>query len=292
MPSIRESIIEKLNSMTQLPSINETVLQVQEQIARGDDGTSGAAAIGRIIEKDLGLSAKVLKIANSVFYSGKYGRIGDVRQAVARLGIEEVERICTTVGCMQLFNGSSGLINIHDFWKHCVGVAIVMRYFSEDLIWKTSKSHNAYISGLFHDVGILVFDGCFTEIYRTVRETGKTSPLSLYALEREILGIDHGEIGALLIKQWRLPDEICDAVEWHHVPDSCPEESRPLSQLIHVANFTCSALGIPEPGDEINQTSIDGAWHDLHLDTIDLNKIAEDVEEGIVRSGVFVSLSL
>ncbi len=272
--------------------MNRTVQQVQEQLSRGENSASGAASIGSIIEKDLGLSAKVLKIANSVFYSGRFGRIGDVKQAVARLGIEEVGRICTTVGSMQLFKGSSGIIDLKDFWKHSVGVAIVMRYFAQKVDMDKSKAHNAYVAGLFHDVGIMVLDNFFNDIYKTVREAGKSQPLMLYKLEREILGIDHGEIGSLLLHRWRLPEELCDAVAWHHAPDQCPEEFRRMAQLIHVANFTCSALGIGEPGDEIIQTSSDGAWHDLSLDTNDLNKIAEAVEEGIAQSGVFVSLSL
>jgi HD-like signal output (HDOD) protein len=292
MPSIRESILDRLNSMTQLPSINETVRQVQEQLGRGEAFTSGTGVIGAIIEKDLGLSAKVLKIANSVFYSGKYGRIGDVKQAVTRIGIEEVGRICTTIGTMQMFKSTSGLINLKEFWKHSVGVAIVMRHFADQVDVAASRLHNAYVAGLFHDIGILVLDSYFTDIYKTVREAGKNKQLSVYALERELLGIDHGEIGSMLINRWRLPEEIGFAVAWHHVPDACPEEYRRLSQLIHVANFTCSALGIPEPGDEAVQTASDGAWHDLNLDKSDLNKIAEEVEEGIAQSGVFVSLSL
>jgi HD-like signal output (HDOD) protein len=292
MPSIRDSIVEHLNSLTQLPSINETVRQVLECLGRPDQAVSGAAAIGGIIEKDLGLSAKVLKIANSVFYSGRYGRVGDVKQAVARLGIEEVGRICTTVSTMSMFKGTSGLINLKEFWKHSVGVAIVMRHFAGRQDARASNLHNAYVAGLFHDIGILVLDNYFTEIYKRVREAGRDKQLSLYTLERELLGIDHGEIGSMLISRWRLPEEISHSVAWHHAPDSCPDEFRRLSQLIHIANFTCSALGIPEPGDAAIQTCSDGAWHDLNLDTSDLNKIAEEVEEGIAQSGVFVSLSI
>jgi putative nucleotidyltransferase with HDIG domain len=292
MASIRDSIIERLNSLTSLPSINETVRLVLEQLGRGGNFSSGAAVIGGIIEKDLGLSAKVLKIVNSVFYSGRYGRIGDVKQAVARLGIDEVSRICTTVSTMQMFKGASGLINMKEFWKHSVGVAIVMRHFADQVQRGNSKPQNAYVAGLFHDIGILVLDNYFTEIYKKVREAGKEKSIALHVLERELLGIDHGEIGSMLINRWRLPEEIGMSVAWHHAPDSCPEQYRRLSQLIHVANFTCSALGIQEPGDAAIQTSSDGAWHDLNLDTSDLNKIAADVEEGIAQSGVFVSLSI
>jgi putative nucleotidyltransferase with HDIG domain len=284
--------MEKLVSFTNLPSINETARRVQEQLIRGEETSSGAAAIGKIIEKDLGLTAKILKIANSVYYSGRSGPIGNVGQAVARLGIEEVSRICTTVSSIQVFANSTGSIDLKDFWKHSLGVAIVMRHIADRSEKKLLVSHNAYAAGLFHDIGILVFDRYFPDIFKIVLDTGKTKELPLFEIERKVLGIDHGEIGSLLCKKWRFPDEISDSVAWHHMPDSCPEESRGLSQLIHIANFTCSVLGIPEPGDGAVQMGSVGAWHDLELDNCDLNKIAEDVEEGIARSGVFVSLSL
>jgi len=295
MPSIRDSIILRLESLDKLPMISDTVQKVQDQLSRGvrgDDTAASMATIGAIVERDIGLSAKVLKIANSVFYAGRYGPIGDVKQAVARLGIEEVARICTTVSTMQMFADKPGIIDMKEFWKHCLGVALVMRHFAERSVETASYQHNAYVAGLFHDVGILILDQYFSPVYKAVRETGKNNPLSLYNLEREVLGIDHGEIGATLLRRWRLPDEICEAVKWHHLPDGAAPEYKKLAQLVNVANFACSALGIQEPGDDATQTSIDGTWHDLKLDTSDLNRIADDVEEGIARSGVFVSMAL
>ena len=284
--------MEKLESFTNLPSINETARRVQEQLIRGEETSSGAAAIGKIIEKDLGLTAKILKIANSVYYSGRFGPIGNVGQAVARLGIDEVSRICTTVSSIQVFADSSGTIELKEFWKHSIGVAIVMRHIADRSEKDLSRSHNAYAAGLFHDIGILVFDRYFPDIFKIVLDTGKKQALPLFEIEKKVLGIDHGEIGALLCRKWRLPEEISNAVAWHHTPDACPQTSLGLSQLIHIANFTCSVLGIAEPGDGAVQMGSVGAWHDLGLDNCDLNKIAEDVEEGIARSGVFVSLSL
>jgi putative nucleotidyltransferase with HDIG domain len=272
--------------------MNETARLVQEQLANGEESQTNAVIIGKIIEKDLGLSAKILKIANSVFYSGKYGQIGNVGQAVARLGIDEVSHICTAVSSIQLFNDTSGMLDLKDFWKHSLGVAIVMRHIADRAEHMKKYSPNAYTAGLFHDIGILILDRYYSNIYKVVLETAKKEPLSLFEIEKNVLGIDHGELGALLCKKWKLPEEICLSVEYHHAPDACREDFRLLAQLIHVANFACSILGIPEPGDNAIQMASHGAWHDLGLDNCDLNKIAEDVEEGITRSGVFMSLSL
>ena len=292
MSSIRELIIERFDSMTHLPSFSETLRQVQDELAKKHDSASSSATIGKIIEKDLGLSAKVLKLANSVFYSGRFGQIGDVSHAVARLGVDEVGRLCTLVSSIQMFSETEGTLDLKDFWKHSLGVAIVMRHIALRSSYNIPASHNAYVAGLFHDIGILLLDRYFNQIFQTVLDEGRKKPMPLFELERQILGIDHGELGALVCKKWRLPDDICTAIAWHHTPDTSPEECRKLSQLIHLANYTSSVLGIPEPGDSAIQMGSHGAWHDLGLDTSDLNKIAEDVEEGIARSGVFIALSL
>ncbi len=272
--------------------MNETARRIQEMVSRGPENWPSAATMGKTIEKDLGLAAKILKIANSVHYSGRFGAIGDIGQAVARLGIEEVNRICTAVGCIQLFTSTSDTIDIKDFWIHSLGVAIVMRHFTILSETASSCSINAYAAGLFHDIGILILNKYFPDEYRTALETGRQNQSPLFETEKKMLDIDHGEIGALLCRKWRLPEDIVEAVMWHHFPDGCRENDRKLCQLVHIANFTCSALGVPEPGDYSIQMGSMGAWHDLDFDNCDLNAIAEDVREGITQGGTFVSLSI
>ena len=126
MTALRELILKLLDHENNLPSMNETARKVQGMVSQGPENWPNSATIGRIIEKDLGLAAKVLKIANSVYYGGRFGPIGDIGQAVSRLGIEEVNHICTSVGCIQMFAGTEGSVDIKDFWKHSLGVAIVM----------------------------------------------------------------------------------------------------------------------------------------------------------------------
>ena len=276
MPSVRDKIVERLNSLTHLPSLPDTVLDVEQELDRKDDLSVSAVRIGKLIEKDMGISAKVLKIANSVFYAGRYGRIADVGQAVARLGIEEVRNICVTVGGLQLFAGESDLVNLRDFWRHSLGAALFIRHSGEQMPQPSPLPSGAYVAGLFHDIGILLLDRYFHDAYRIVRQKGAGKEKPLFAVEKEILGIHHGEIGAMLLDRWRLPQEICSTVRYHHEPDMCPEPSKRLCQLINIATFACSAFGIPEPGD----------------DTFQAGKIAAEAEEGIAESGMFVAMCL
>ncbi|MDD5674980.1 MAG: HDOD domain-containing protein [Chitinivibrionales bacterium] len=293
MPSIRQNILDKLGDLTNLPTMSGTVQQVQELLADGSNTAGSSITIGKVIEKDMGLSAKILKIANSVFYSGRYGQIGDVKTAVTRLGTEEIIRICTAVGSMQLFKGTTGQVDLKEFWTHSIAVALAMRGLASKGSAVLAPLKNAYTAGLFHDIGILVLDRFFMAAYGSVFEPGDNSPQTLYEREQKILGTDHGEVGGLLLKRWKLPQEICEAVTWHHAPDGCPEKFKSLCELVNVGNFMCAALGLAEPGDRsLPAASNDGAWHDLALDASDLNMVAREVEEGIDRSGVFVSLSL
>jgi putative nucleotidyltransferase with HDIG domain len=292
MSMLRESILKRLDLENRLPHMNATAMRIRELVSRGPENWPNAAAIGKIIEKDLGLAAKILKIANSVFYGGSFGPIGDIGQAVTRLGVEEVNRICTAVGCIQMFAGTSGGIDVKDFWKHSLGVAIVMRYFTAHSKVAASCFENAYTAGLFHDIGILILDRYFTAEYETVLDAGCKEQLPLFQAEKKTLGIDHGEIGAHLCRNWRLPDGIAEAVTWHHFPDGCREADRKLCQLVNIANFTCSALGLPEPGDGTVQPGSAGAWHDLALDDCDLNEAASEVESAIAQGGDFVALAV
>jgi HD-like signal output (HDOD) protein len=61
--------------------------------------------------------------------------------------------------------------------------------------------------------------------------------------EREVLGTNHAEIGALLLESWSFPPKLVGAVRWHHEPDSA-ESDRLLIDIVHVANVLCLMLGI------------------------------------------------
>ena len=148
---------------------------------------------------------------------------------------------------------------------------------------------NRYMAGLLHDIGILLLDRFIPEEYAQVRQDKERD---LLEREREILGIDHGEIGALLIAKWKMPEDIVAAVRWHHRPDGAREPFLIGTQILHIADFACSALGILEPGEGLPNQSSSGAWNDLQVNLDDMRLMIKDIEKEIEQSNTFIEIGL
>jgi len=293
MGDIRDRIINRINGLENIPALGRTISQVQKLICARKESEIEVHEIAGFIEKDIGLAVKVLKIANSVYYGGRYGEIGSIQQAVTRLGLDEVYKLCIAMSTMRIFPDTSNLIDLKDFWRHSTSVARVTRSISEkSRRFKGLDTESAYASGLFHDIGILVLDRYFPDVYQKIRETSEGYADSVHTLEKELLEIDHGEIGGLILAKWKLPENIVHAVSWHHNPNRTPSEFRSLTQLVHIADFACSALGSLEPGESLPDACSFGAWHDLDIDVNRIRDMVDEVEEEILRSNIFVNIGI
>ena len=283
MGSIGEKIALRLRAFNELPVRGKHFLETHRLIAEPD---IDAAGIARIIEKDPWLSAKILAAVNSVYYSGRYGEISGLKQAVARLGLDEVKRISLAFSVMNIFPDESGVINSRDFWLHSIGAAMMTRSIAECAIAVKVDADAAYVAGLFHDAGMLFLAQCCPEAYRAVREAAAGYSESLLVAEKKLMDIDHAEAGGMVLEQWKLPEVVVSAVRNHHEPDCAAVPVRPLAQVVHLADFSCSLLGAGEPGDTLPQGFSHGAFHDLGVDPESIQQIIARTEEEIERTKI------
>ena len=107
---------------------------------------------------------------------------------------------------------------------------------------KISAPEEIFTAALLHDVGKLILGKFVKEDINTI-ELKASEGISFEAAEHEVLGTDHAEIGAHILKNWSIPQEIVDAVRWHHDPDSA-EKSSILIDVVHVADVLCLMIGI------------------------------------------------
>ncbi len=287
MSAIRDKIIAQIALIEDLPVQGQQFLETQSLIK---NKMQDASTVARIIEKDVWLMAKLLKTANSIYYSGRYGEIRDLQQAISRLGMDEVCRISLAFKAMGIFTKSSSLISMREFWNHSIGVALVTRNIAEVAKSAHFDPGEAYIAGLLHDIGILILDIYFNSVYMRVRASAEENSEGIYETEKKLLEIDHGEIGGLILERWNFPTGIVNAVTWHNAPDHAKPEHLALTQLIHLSDFACSALGASEPGDALPRGFSLGAWYDLKLDTDQLRKIIEDTEEEIEKTKILFNM--
>jgi len=202
--------VEKIRGEDSLLSMPQSLSKILSTINTSDFSMDDLA---RIIMNDPGLTSKVLRMANSAFYRHQ-AEIGTVNQAVVMLGFTQVKCLALSASVFrsELFESKYG-IDIKDMFSHFISVALGCKMLAEAADFKDTEE--AFIAGLLHDIGLVFFLHHFPNDYMEVIRNYEKYP-SLMKAEKEILGIDHAEIGRLLAEKWNFPAGLCDAIGQHH----------------------------------------------------------------------------
>jgi len=234
--TIRDEALARVRSFPAVPGTAARCLRLLR------DPRSSAADVERAMRFDPGFTANVLRMANSAYF-GYPRKIGSVRQAVVRLGWDRVYQLvlasCVNGMMSEAVPGYD--LEPGELWRHAVGVAVSTEYLMKKL--NVSVIEEAFTAGLLHDVGKLVM-GSFVEAdFSAIDDLVSERKISFATAEREILGINHAEIGASILEKWALPEDLVDVVRWHHEPGLAPEANM-LVDAVHVSDVLCLMLGI------------------------------------------------
>lgn len=289
MENIRREIIEGIRSFDNIPVLDAIVAEVERTVY---DQKAGAGAVAAVIERDLGLSAKILKAVNSVYYAGRYGQIGDLGQAVARLGVDQTFRLCLMFKTMEMFSKSSNHINLRDFWCHSIATAQVTRVIARASDKALFDTRNAYAAGLFHDIGVFVLDRFFPDICRTIQTRMSETFDARHETELKLFNIDHSEIGGLLLERWKFPEDVVRAVAFHHNPGAAPAEFASLTQLVHLSDFACASVERAGPKAVLPNLPFDSVWNSLNIREDTVGALLNETKNELERAGQFLALEL
>jgi len=219
---------EILAKLHQLPVIP---LVIQEVISSFNDPDLDSAALAHKIEQDQGLTAKILRVANSAFY-GLPRTIGSMHEAVVVMGFNQIRSLVLSVGFVKAFPVVTGesRFDRHAYWMRSFRVAAYAKALAKCL---RHDQDMAFTAGMFHDIGQLVLDTCMHEQFANVLEQQQQSGQNLFEIEQSMLGFDHALIGAEVAKLWNFPQTIEHAIRYWHIPDHAP--FKPVTGIVHVA---------------------------------------------------------
>lgn len=159
MGDYRSKILGKLPKIHDLPGLPTVFVEIDRVI---QSPNSGAAELAKVIETDPPTVASLLKMANSSYYWGRQESIPSVRDAVVRLGLQEVRRLCQFACLSRLFVQPSTLVNHSQFWRHSYAVGSVARRIAEGHAASLKQEPDiAFTAGLLHDIGSLILDQFF-----------------------------------------------------------------------------------------------------------------------------------
>lgn len=267
----RNKIINEIKNIKDIPTMFRVALEI-ERLAQ--DINSSASQISQIIKLDPALTAKVLAVANSAAYASTH-KISDLNQVISRLGFPTIRKIALSIAVMNTFK--SKYIDYSKFWIHSITVGYTAMYIHK-LSQPMRKNEEVYTAGILHDIGILILDQYFPDLYRKVFDIAAKKKADLQFVEQKILGIDHAEVGQILFENWKLPQSIVEVIRYHHSPQKSTNELY-NSRIVYLANFICNNRGIDNGTGFFPESFYDDIWEDLNLPIDDIQNIIDDVQK-------------
>jgi len=236
-----EDLVKGVVKLISLPEIYIRVTQVLE------DQNHNARQLGEIISHDPALTARILRIVNSAYYS-LATKVELVSRAVSIIGEDDLRNLVLATSAVDTFKRiPNQLVDIDLFWRHSVHTGIISRLLSK--YCNILHGERLFVAGMLHDIGKLVLYFKEPELSQQVLLHASESDGLLHKSEKELIGFTHGDVGAALIDAWKLSDTLKEVVAYHHTP--LKAHKHPVeTAIVHTANCIVNAISPDVEPDE------------------------------------------
>jgi HD-like signal output (HDOD) protein len=224
------------------------------------DETTLPKELEKVLEQDPALAAKVISLSNSAFY-GLATPVSTIERAILIIGFKELEFMAMGLGLSETFDlsqvprGFDG----EGLWLHCLSVSWIARELA--IITRASDPSEAMISGLLHELGIIILVSKFPQQFQQLLELTDAG-VPFFEAEAS-LGLSHTVIGYLLARHWNLPEVFQEGILYHHSPRSCPGRKE-TAALVCLSDSLAHKAGYPMRMEELE---IDLPWL---METLDI----------------------
>jgi len=289
---VRGDISFFVSGITNLPTPPIVFTQIQKVL---NNPNTSAFDVAAILQEDAAMSAKVLRMTNSAYY-GLSREIESVRQAVVIIGLEAVKNLVLSASVFDMFSRQKIDQEFEDyFWRHSLATAFAARLLARRLNTKTSSDPEAgFSAGLLHDMGKIVVAVYLPDLYQKVKSAKTQKPQSPdHAIESEVLGYSHAQIGAVLGEHWRLPAKLVEAISFHHDPQAIPQNGNGLPCLVHLANYLATLtfdFNPEEKGAYIEPMRAE-ALAAVGMTESDIAALVQPLREEYLKAETFISMA-
>lgn len=227
------------------------------------------------IRYDPGITANILKMANSAYY-GSSRKIESLQTALVRLGLKQITNMVVAQSVANRLIGHLKGYNLEpeELLKHSVWVAVAAEELANELQIKPPIM--LFTAGLLHDLGKIILDDYIharKERFMQRKDGNGDEQVSFDVLEHEVLGMNHAEVGAALLENWQFPEDLVTAVRYHHAPVSEEHGYYPSAGMVHIADMLAYSVGIG--------IGVDGLKYYSNPEIIERLKLKPPIIEGV-----------
>ncbi len=245
-----QKVLTSIGSIPSLPKI------YTELINRVDDDDFSLKDAAKLISSDVGMSVNILKQINLL---GVGEEIKSIEQAVTLLGLNSIKSIVLS---NHVFTSFKPLYIPHFSQEQLIRHSMLTAIFAKEIAFietgDRSIAESAFVVGVIHDFGTLIFADRFMKKYSTVMNRVHDTQRPIIDVERNVIGVSHAEVGSYLLALWGFPDAILRAVAFHESADTHAMGSEPLLTSIVAANYFAHQF---DNGDTASDTALEDSHY-------------------------------
>src|SRR5260221_11517916 len=210
-----EKLQQLISQLDRLPSIPSLYTEILEKLQDAEVATD---AIGEIIARDMGMTAKILKLVNSSFF-GLRRQISTAAEAVGYIGLDTVKSLVLSFHSFSQFEKVKlGEFSIEKLWSHSQATAAVARQIARLEKADQKTVDEAFVAGLLHDTGKLILASNRPEQYDQVLQSQRDQHLDSSAAEEQPFRANHADLGGYRLGLWGLPLPVLKPIAFHTCP--------------------------------------------------------------------------
>ena len=275
-----------LSSATEIEQAMETIQpipQVALKILRLiENAEYEITALADEVRKDQVISARTLKLCNSVALAGR-NKVESLDQALVYLGMRLLVKLVIAASVNEFFchSGSGYSLCKGGLYHHAVGTAIVAEKIAE--YTGVVEPGLAYTAGLLHDIGKVVLDqsiaGAYPLFYRKLFD----EELNFSEVEKEILGLDHTEVGSKLADKWAFPESLREVIRNHHEPEKATRHGE-LAHVVYMADLLMSRFHSGLELERLNTMALSARMAAIGLSIDKFETLVDLIPAGVFES--------
>lgn len=222
------SLVSQLSSIPSLPAL------YRDLVAELQAPEPAIKKIGAIVGKDLGMTAKILQMVNSAFF-GLQRHISDPGEATLFLGLDTISSLVLAQQAFSQLKAELLIdISFDQLWEHSCAIGTLARRIAESE--QAENAPDAFTAGLLHDIGKVILAANLPKQYAAALELAQRENLPMVTAEFSIFGTTHARIGAYLLGLWGLPNNVVEAVAYHHDPLNMPTQTFSVLTAVYAAD--------------------------------------------------------
>jgi putative nucleotidyltransferase with HDIG domain len=228
-------LMKEIHNLKPIPAVTNQLLAVV------DNKDSSMEDIANVIQYDPVITASILQTCNSAYF-GLKNPAESIKDAVNMLGTDQVIELALLKSGAQSLSGSHkgyGLAQ-GDMWKYSVSCAVVAKQVAVKLSLKNKNT--IFTSALLKDIGKIILEKHVSDASKKIKSLVETQNFSFLEAEKKVLGIDHAELGAMILKMWKFSPKMIKIIRHHHLSDESKIGDKEIA-AVYLSDCICMMMG-------------------------------------------------